>query len=319
MPTLYGHDFEKIVEEILIASGYSNITIDSKSVDNGYDLLMKKDADLYAFEVKAISTSFDWFRSIYMQQLEKITNANPDKKVVLIITAIVPIDLDEKIWGINKLAKLINIISNKTIKKKLFSKLEQFVKSFLNISLLNNEEIQKKDSLWVKYKGIEAGKQQAQDYEKIVRKIVNHVFKNDFANPVKKIKTENKIFEYDGIAKLLFHDGENDFFRILEDSFKSRYIVFECKNYKDEITQKELIYTSKYLYPKAMRSVAIIFSRKGANKNAHKIICGLLREEGKLIIVLKDDDVYKLLDNPTNKNTILNNILDDLLINLDCY
>lgn len=120
---------------------------------------------------------------------------------------------------------------------------------------------------------------------KVVRKIIDHVFKNDFVDNVKKFKTDNKIFEYDGIAKLLFHDGKSDFFRIIEDSFKCRYLVFECKNYTEEITQKEIIYTSKYLYPKAMRSVAIIFSRKGADKNAHKIICGLLREEGKLIIV----------------------------------
>lgn len=319
MPMLYGHDFEKIVKKILIACEYKDIPINPKAIDNGYDLLMQKKEEVYAFEIKAISSSFDKLRSIYLQQIEKIQSINSDKTVILIITDFVSIDENPQIWGINKLVELLNSISDDTRKTILFEELEHFVKSFLNISLLKNEEIQKEDSLLEEYKNIIPGKKQAQDYEKVVQKIIDHVFQNDFVDTVKKFKTENKIFEYDGIAKLIFHEGKNDFFRILEDSFKCRYVVFECKNYTDEITQKEIIYTSKYLYPKAMRSVAIIFSRKGANLNAHRIICGLLREEGKLIIVLKDEDVYKLLESPANKNTILNNILDDLLTNLDCY
>ena len=253
MPTLYGHDFEKIVKKILIACGYNDIPLKTKSRDSGYDLLMKKiengKEQLYAFETKAISSSYNKFRSIYLDQIEKIKSSNSDKNVIFIITDFVPIGKDFPIWGINKLVDFINSISDISIKTNIFGELERFVKSFLNVSLLNDEEIQQENELLEEYKHIAPGREQAQVYENVVRKIIDYVFQNDFVDTVRKFKTENKIFEYDGIAKLVFHDGKNDFFRILEDSFKSRYVVFECKNYTNEITQKEIIYTSKYLYP----------------------------------------------------------------------
>lgn len=43
----------------------------------------------------------------------------------------------------------------------------------------------------------------------------------------------------------------------------SRYVIFEFKKYSEKITQKEVITTERYLYPSALRTVAILISPKG--------------------------------------------------------
>lgn len=79
--------------------------------------------------------------------------------------------------------------------------------------------------------------------------------------------------------------------------------------------------TEKYLYAKALRSVAIIVSRKGADENALAAAKGCLRESGKLILCLSDEDLKELLrikekdEQPTAE--FFEAMLDDLLIHLE--
>ena len=102
---------------------------------------------------------------------------------------------------------------------------------------------------------------------------------------------------------------------------RNMHIVFEFKNYEDKITQKEIYTTEKYLYAKALRSVAIIVSRKGADENALAAAKGCLRESGKLILCLSDEDLKELLrikekdEQPTAE--FFEAMLDDLLIHLE--
>lgn len=85
------------------------------------------------------------------------------------------------------------------------------------------------------------------------------------------------------------------FWYIVEHGFKSYYVVFEFKNYKDKISQKEIYSTEKYLYAKSLRNVAIMLTTKGADENAMWAARGCLRENGKLIIVLDGKDIEKML------------------------
>lgn len=78
--------------------------------------------------------------------------------------------------------------------------------------------------------------------------------------------------------------------------------------------------TEKYLYDKALRKVAIIISKKGIAENALKAIKGCLREQGKVILPLSDNDILTMLNmyykeiNPTD---YLSEKLDKLLIELE--
>lgn len=112
-----------------------------------------------------------------------------------------------------------------------------------------------------------------------------------------------------------------DFFDTIKNYFNTKYIVFEFKNYEKEISQKEIYTTEKYLYEKALRRVAIIISRKGASKNALSAARGCLRENGKLIMCLSDQDLIELInikekeEQPTAE--FFEVMLDDLLIQLE--
>ncbi|STE84490.1 Uncharacterised protein [Escherichia coli] len=70
---------------------------------------------------------------------------------------------------------------------------------------------------------------------------------------------------------------------MLED-LGSRYVVFEFKNYSKPITQNEIVTTERYLYPSALRKVAIVISHEDCADSAKAVIAGAMREHGKLII-----------------------------------
>ena len=133
-------------------------------------------------------------------------------------------------------------------------------------------------------------------------------------------RSNNGLYRFDLCCKI--KNGVNqDFFVTIQNQFNTKYIVFEFKNYEDKITQKEIYTTEKYLYAKALRSVAIIVSRKGADENALAAAKGCLRESGKLILCLLDEDLKELLrikekdEQPTAE--FFEAMLDDLLIHLE--
>ena len=102
--------------------------------------------------------------------------------------------------------------------------------------------------------------------------------------------------------------------------FNTKYIIFEFKNYKEQITQNEIYTTEKYLYDKALRRVAIIISRKGFDNNAIKASKGCLRENGKLIINLSDECLIKMIKMKNIGNNpieYLSKMLDTFLIELE--
>ena len=95
---------------------------------------------------------------------------------------------------------------------------------------------------------------------------------------------------------------------------------FEYKNYSKKITQAQIFTTVKYLYAKALRTVAIIISPDGPDKNAQKAIRGCLREDGKLVLPLDHSDLITMLakkrdgEDPSDR---LCEILDAMLIDLE--
>lgn len=114
--------------------------------------------------------------------------------------------------------------------------------------------------------------------------------------------------------------GNEPFWKFIEDYFRTKYIIFEFKNYSEVITQREIYTTEKYLYAKALRRVAIIISCNGPDDNAKKAIKGALGENGKLILNLSNMDLANMLEYELNGNSAseyLYNILDELFIELE--
>jgi hypothetical protein len=98
---------------------------------------------------------------------------------------------------------------------------------------------------------------------------------------------------YDAIAKI---QGSDVFCRTRIEHFGSRHILFEFKNYKDPVGANLIHITEKYLYPKALRGVAVIISPHGFEDAAKRASHGALRDVGKLMLDLTRDQLGELLD-----------------------
>ena len=132
------------------------------------------------------------------------------------------------------------------------------------------------------------------EYEKYCYDVINFLFSDSLGNIKEQSKINDDLGQVDFIATI--KETPSDFWKLIYDRFRTNFIVFEAKNYKDPIKQNNIYITEKYLYDTALRNVAIIFTRKGADENAIRALNGCLREHGKLFIILDDIDVNKLID-----------------------
>jgi len=157
------------------------------------------------------------------------------------------------------------------------------------------------------------------EYEKLCVDIVKYLFSEDLEFIGEQKKSNDGLYRFDCCCKIK-HGELKEFFDTIQRFFNTKYIVFEFKNYAEKITQKEIYTTEKYLYEKALRKVAVIVSRKGADINAQKAARGCLRENGKLIICLSDADINNLIDIKSKSGipgNALEAILDNMLIDLE--
>ncbi len=165
---------------------------------------------------------------------------------------------------------------------------------------------------------IKAGRgKPAIDFENVCVEALKYLFDGDLINWSTQKKSHGRLHRYDLIARIA---SENDFWNSLVADHRTRYLIFEFKNYREAITQSEVYSTEKYLFPQAMRSTGIIISRKGANRNAVSVTHGAFRETGKLIIILDLEQVCDMLhrrDRGEDPSKVLSDLIEDMMIGLE--
>ena len=157
-----------------------------------------------------------------------------------------------------------------------------------------NENETKEESLIELLNQITPGKNDAKKYEKFCEKLVEEVFNNNIGSITPQQTNNDGLYRFDIIASL--KEQPKSFWKFIYDKYNSCFILFECKNYSEEITQKEIYLTERYLYNNSLRNVEVIFSRKGMSDSAYTACQDVLKEHGKLILVLNDKDVTNLID-----------------------
>lgn len=157
------------------------------------------------------------------------------------------------------------------------------------------------------------------EYENLCTRVLKHLYHEDLTLWEQQVKSNSELYRFDLICKIK-QGNQKDFWEMAERYFRSKYIIFEFKNYSGTVTQMEVTTTARYLYTKALRSVAIIVSPNGFSEHADKAARGALREEGKLILSLTNSDLIEMLQLPDHVNgpaDYLSTKLDTLLINLE--
>lgn len=192
----------------------------------------------------------------------------------------------------------------------------KFILNFIDFSRPNAPKIDIGKKLCEELTTLSRGRSTAKKYETHCEKILKYIFENDFSNWQNQTKTVDTLHIFDLIAKI---SSTNDFWKLLARDFHSRFVVFEFKNYTQKIKQGQVYSTEKYLYKTALRNIAIILTREGAEKNAITAMEGALRESGKLIISLNQKDICEMLsmkDNGDDPNTYLTEKIDNILMKL---
>lgn len=168
-----------------------------------------------------------------------------------------------------------------------------------------------------KLKSINSGINDASKFEQIITDVLKYLFEKDLSIWATQLKTDDGLYKYDLVCRI---NPGNLFWDSLISDFHSRYVVFEFKNYNEPIKQTQIYTTEKYLYKTALRSVCFLIARNGAEKNAMKASKGVLRETGKLLIILSEADLLemiKLKDNGNPPSDYLYELLDNYLLKIE--
>lgn len=153
-------------------------------------------------------------------------------------------------------------------------------------------------------------------YETLCERILKYLFDNDLTGWVPQQRTDDGLNRNDLVCRAR---PLSEFWSFLIEDLESRYVVFEFKNYRQYVKQGQVLTTEKYLLKKALRSVAFLISREGPDTNAFRMTQGAMREHGKLIVNLTDEDLCKMLemkDAGDDPSDFLFDLVDDFLLRL---
>ncbi|MCQ8545330.1 MULTISPECIES: hypothetical protein [Klebsiella pneumoniae complex] len=153
-------------------------------------------------------------------------------------------------------------------------------------------------------------------YEKICKEILRFIFEPQLSGWHSQLSTFDSLYRYDLVCRV---KSDTDMWSFIINEMKSRYVVFEFKNYSDPIGQQQILTTEKYLSPKSFRSVAFIISRRNISKSAEMMCQGAMREHGKLIINLCDNDLVAMMNKKVEilePSDYLFSLVDNFLLGL---
>ncbi len=202
--------------------------------------------------------------------------------------------------------------------------LDKKVEKMLQPSKKENFQKIKKINFSDQLKTIPLGRDGFVQYEKFCENFIKTIFQDNIETPISQKTNNQGLYRFDLVSAL--KSEVHSFWKFIYDKYNSCFILFDCKNYNGQIGQDEVYSTERYLYNNALRNVAIILSRKEPSPHA-KIACqGVLKEHGKLILILDDKDIQLLetiyynnksgVDDFTPSDFLLNKA-KDFLLNLD--
>ena len=335
-------DFEQLVRELLLANGYKLVNPTKTGERYEYDFLVQQgDGIEFAVEVKFYRT-FQAQTDLLLVAASRLEHIQTGK--ILVVSAVVSDTLRHTIEerGVN-VVDASNLSFWARVNPKLVERLEaalesnavgiepkavhietRSVKIETNpstamattpspIVVATNNEGEK---LCSNLRALKCGKQAWRKHEMLCEQILKYLFLADLRGWYQQSWTDGKLMRYDLICRVT---AVTKFWALVYNHLSSEYVVFEFKNYCEPIEQGQILTTEKYLNERALRRVAFVLTRKGETENAKKTRQGAIRDAGKLILVLSDDDLCKMLhmrdagDDPTDH---LFDLADEFLISL---
>ncbi len=324
-----GQQLENIAARIFEKSVYA---IDvKKALKIGTDFIAEKDNKVYVVEVKAF-TSIE-YSNVYVldRAVSRVINASEKIRGIPVLVVFSVISDDQKKKYKDWHSGLIILDLKNLLYATQGTKIQEELTAILPFSIDSIEQQQCEIDLgWIEHsdEGEELriqledciqGKDGAFLFEDICNKCLKYIFADDLSLWETQPKSNKGLYRFDLICRIKDNTGKT-VWTIIEKFFNTKYVIFEFKNYTDQISQREVYTTEKYLYEKALRKVAIIIARNGYDNNAMWAAKGSLRENGKLIIFISIEDLKEMLrrkHEQEDPSEVLLNKIDELLIELE--
>ena len=322
-------NFELVVADIFKYCGYK---VELEYQINNYHIDIKAELNnkIYMIETKYSRTNK--IDSIKLKAIcEQLKNCLIGKSSSILVTCTKINDkfkdyiLDQFNIQILDISNLLYMIQNNNVLyNRLLSIIDFSINDIIpqkpNIEIhFFNIDINFENKFENKIYNIKPCKEEAYLYSNTCIDILKYLFIDELSIWQKEQHSNNDLYRFDLICKIK-NNLNDEFFETLQKFFNTKYIIFEFKNYSEKITQREIYTTEKYLYKKALRSVAIIISRYGFDNNALIASKGCLRENGKLLINVTYVyliNMIKKKDNHENPSDYLSELLDTMLIELE--
>lgn len=325
MSEQYYKSFEKWVAKLFLEAKYFvEQNVRSETLKTEIDIVAEKDDMKYCVEIKYSHITDSAIRQICLvaEEINMIpilvtahcVDEEKLNKYKQINSDLIVVDIRNLLYAVKDYPKMRNeLVAILTYSVESIEPKE----GFISIDALHHDNLT--ESLIKEMESCVAGRPFFRKYEELCVELLRNIFSDDLALWRVQENSNNDLYRFDLFCRI--KDGnQKAFWAILERYFKSKYIIFEFKNYSTEITQREIYTTERYLYAKALRSVAIIVSANGYNSNAYWASKGCLRENGKLILLLDSKDLIEMnrikLDNEDPSDYLLNK-LDELLLELE--
>lgn len=140
---------------------------------------------------------------------------------------------------------------------------------------------------------LQPGKATAKTYESLMEEILEYLFGDYLLDPKSQRRLEDDLSILDLTYRV---KPTHPFWDTLTRDLRARVMVFEFKNYEEPIRPTQVYSTERYIHVGALRPICFIISRKKPHRHALRAAAGAIREAGKLMILLSDDDICKMLD-----------------------
>lgn len=329
-------EFEQLIADIFARLGGEDIVLNHiyhGSLDHTYeiDVLFGKPGDVTVVEVKAYRFRSPPAPEVFARALRRMAIVQQEMRTRRAMVAMSCLLTDAlsavrqqypnvEVWDARDLLK------NASQYPDLLTRLEAVLEvdasdvlgsesSLLAASRFEAPEL-RGSRLSEELRAIKAGRENASLFEQTCTQALKYLFDRDLVGWHVQHSTEDGLHRRDLVCRILPHA---EVWQLMLADLKSRYVVFEFKNYSELITQSEVITTERYLYPGALRSLAIIISPKGCSESAKKVMQGAMREHGKLLLSLTVEDLCGLLtgkDQGSDPNTFLFDRVDAFLLGL---
>ncbi|MGR2740199.1 restriction endonuclease [Billgrantia sp. Q4P2] len=330
--------FEDLVRRILEANNF-RIQSHSPRGDSGFDFLGILGNDQWAIEVKYYRTARARPSLIESAAARVVNNGlrGGAQKGMLVISSVLPSEmrlvLEEK-FSIS-FADRTDLRNYASVSPALAEELDSLLEADPDLARdlsdrkeapwnrsrsINERQAPPSDTkgteLCTRLKDTKRGKQTWSQYEELCIDVLKYLFPNDLQGWHAQKRTDDGVSRYDFVCRVR---PMTEFWSFLVEHLNSRYVIFEFKNYVGKIKQGQVLTTEKYLLERGLRKVAIVLTRAGADKNAFKMMQGAMREHGKLMLVVDDKNLCRMLhmkeqgEDPTD---YLFELADDFLLSL---